>query len=195
MLTRRNFLHRSGALLVGSLALPGLARTFAAPNVSGHKRVDKKQGIVTIVMKSDPSGAHVWFDPIGIYVEPGQTIRWQVMQNVHTATAYHPKNDNHCLRIPENALPWNSGFLVNPDEHYDVTLTVEGVYDYYCIPHEMVGMVGRIIVGHATGPGSLPFDYYMGKPGTASWKAVPDAAKKAFPSIEQIMREKVVHFG
>jgi hypothetical protein len=28
-------------------------------------------------------------------------------------------------------------------------------------PHEMAGMVGRIIVGNPGGPGLLPFDYFM----------------------------------
>ena len=195
MLTRRKFLYRSGALLAGSLALPAFRRAFGAPGAAPPKHADKKSGIVTIKMQSDSAGARVSFDPIGIHVEPGQTIRWQVVQNVHTATAYHPKNDHHSLRIPEAAIPWNSGFLVNPGDHFEVTLTVEGVYDYFCMPHEMVGMVGRIIVGRPAGPGALPFDYFRGKPGTAAWKAVPDAAQRMFPSIERIMREKVVHPG
>jgi hypothetical protein len=73
-----------------------------------------------------------------------------------------------------------------------VTLTVEGVYDYYCLPHEQAGMVGRIVVGQPSGPGSLPFDYFHGRPGTAGWKAVPDAARKAFPAVERIMQSRVV---
>jgi hypothetical protein len=38
----------------------------------------------------------------------------------------------------------------------------------------------------------MPFDYYRGRPGTGNWQPVPEAARKAFPSIERIMREKVV---
>ena len=100
-----------------------------------------------IEMRSDALGARVWFDPIGLYVEPGTTVRWIVRENVHTTTAYHPHNDSHSLRIPEGAVPWDSGFLVHPGDHFDVTLTVPGVYDYYCTPHEGAGMVGRIVVG------------------------------------------------
>ena len=105
-------------------------------------------------MKSDTEGSDVWFDPIGVWVEPGQTVRWIVDANVHTTTAYHPKNDGHSLRIPEGATPWDSGFLVNPGDRYDVTLTVPGVYDYFCQPHEAAGMVGRIVVGKPGGPGA-----------------------------------------
>jgi plastocyanin len=74
-----------------------------------------------------------------------------------------------------------------------VTLTVPGVYDYYCIPHEAAGMVGRIVVGNAIGAGARPFDYWVGKPGTDGWRRVPDAARAVFPSVERILAERVVH--
>ena len=43
-----------------------------------------------IAMRSDTAGSTVWFDPIGVLVAPGATIRWVVKENVHTTTAYHP---------------------------------------------------------------------------------------------------------
>ena len=58
-----------------------------------------------VEMRSDALGARVWFDPIGLYVERGTTVRWIVRENVHTATAYHPHNDKRSLRIPEGAMP------------------------------------------------------------------------------------------
>ncbi len=176
MLTRRRF------LTAGGLALAGLA--VARPGQTGS--------IVEIHMKSDPLGADVWFDPMGIHVKAGQTIRWIVDANVHTTAAYHPKNAMHSLRLPEGALPWDSGFLVNPSDHFDVTLTVEGVYDYYCLPHEEAGMVGRIVVGKPVGPGALPFDYFKGTPGTGDWKPVPVAAQNAFPSVDAILKHGAV---
>jgi plastocyanin len=66
----------------------------------------------------------------------------------------------------------------------------EGVYDYYCMPHEQAGMVGRLIVGRPGGPGSLGFDYFKAE--GKDWVLVPEAAQKAFPPIGQILREKVV---
>lgn len=144
-------------------------------------------------MRSDALGARVWFDPIGLYVEPGTTVRWIVRENVHTTTAYHPRNDKHSRRIPEAAMPWDSGYIVNPGEHFDVRLTVPGVYDYYCTPHEGAGMVGRIVVGDPRGPGAEPFDYWVDKPGTDGWRHVPNAARAAFPSIERILAERRVH--
>lgn len=53
-------------------------------------------------------------------------------------------------------------------------------------------MVGRIVVGQPSGPGALPFDYFSGRPGTAGWKPVPDAAQNAFPAVERIMQSRMV---
>ncbi|HET7621572.1 MAG TPA: plastocyanin/azurin family copper-binding protein [Gemmatimonadaceae bacterium] len=178
-LSRREFLVVGGMALVGF----GFAPDRRAPATA----------LEVIEMRSDVAGSRVWFDPIGLLVVPGTTIRWIVRQNVHTTTAYHPRNDNHPLRIPDGAVPWDSGFLVNPGDHFDVTLTVPGVYDYYCMPHEAAGMVGRIIVGKPLGPGSEPFDYWAGRPGTEEWHHVPDAARKTFPSVARILAEHRVH--
>jgi plastocyanin len=112
--------------------------------------------VVEIRKRSGIEGAHVDFDPIGLRVAPGTTVRWVVEANVHTATTYHPANDGHPLRIPQRAEPWDSGYLVEPGEAFEVTLTAEGVYDYFCAPHEVAGMVGRIIVGRPGGPGTGP---------------------------------------
>ena len=62
-----------------------------------------------------------------------------------------------------------------------VTLTVPGVYDYFCAPHEVAGMVGRIIVGRPGGPGTA-----------APGEDVPPAAQAAFPSVQRIMAEGIV---
>lgn len=96
-----------------------------------------------------------------------------------------PKNENHSLRIPKNAQPWASRFLT-PGQAFEVKLTVEGVCDYFCIPHEQAGMVGRLLVGKAVGPGTFSFDYFKA-PGKR-WLPVPAAAQKAFPSIAEILK-------
>ncbi|HYU53764.1 MAG TPA: plastocyanin/azurin family copper-binding protein, partial [Gemmatimonadaceae bacterium] len=149
--SRREFLKAGGLVLAGF----GIAPLFGT-------RFRYSADPELIEMRSDALGSRVWFDPIGLYVQPGTTVRWIVRENVHTTTAYHPGNDHHSLRIPEGAMPWDSGFLVHPGDASDVTLTVPGVYDYYCMPHEGAGMVGRIVVGKPLGPGAEPFDYWVG---------------------------------
>lgn len=70
------------------------------------------------------------------------------------------------------------------------TFSVTGVYDYFCKPHEMAGMVGRIVVGEpGDGPGTKPFGYAPEQ----HWKAVPEAARKALPSVAEIMKRGTVH--
>src|SRR3954467_4262417 len=169
---RRRRLLGGGGLL---LAAPALRRARAAP------------AAVEVRLRSDPDGARVGFDPIGLKVAPGTRIRWVVEANVHTTTAYHPDNDRHPLRIPEGAKPWDSDYLVDPGQAFEVTLTVEGVYDYFCAPHEMAGMVGRIIVGRPGGPGARPADHAAHA--REGWRAVPPAAEAAFPSVRRIMAE------
>jgi plastocyanin len=179
MLSRRSLLRAAGAGALAGLLPPGGLGAAAAAE------------IVEIRMRGNEDGSKVWFDPIGLLIEPGRTVRWISSDpvNSHTATAYHPGNGNHSLRIPEAAQSWDSGYLL-PKEHFDVTLTVEGVYDYFCTPHEMAGMVGRIIVGRPDGPGTLPFDYFANA--RKDWMEVPEEARPVFPAVDEIMRKRIV---
>jgi plastocyanin len=171
MLTRRVLM---GA---GSLLAAGLAWADSAA--------------VEIRMRSDTDGGHVGFDPVGLLIQPGQTLRWTCEANYHTTAAYHPANLDHSLRIPRAATPWTSDIL-QPGEHFELTLTVPGVYDYFCAPHEQAGMVGRIIVGVASGPGSLPYDWFKGRPEAKDWLPVPDTARAVFPAIADIVRRNSI---
>jgi plastocyanin len=169
-MSRRYFLGIGGVLLAG---LPWPRSADAGEPVE-------------IRMLGNPNGSHVWFDPVGLRIQPGQTIRWTNLDpgNSHTATAYHPKNLGRALRIPEGAEPWNSDYLL-PNESYSVTFTIEGVYDFFCIPHEHAGMVGRIVVGHPTGaPAS--------KKTLPDAEPIPEGAINAFPTVETIMRQGIV---
>ena len=166
---RRHFLRGGGSLAAAVSLSPGLA--IGSP-------------VVEIIMSGRPDGSRVWFDPWGILVRPGQTIRWinRDKSNTHTATAYAPENDDHPRRIPDGAAAFDSDYLL-PDETYDVTLEVPGVYDYFCIPHEMSGMVGRIIVAESDQP-EFP-DYPDGD--------LPDEVRDGFPSISDILKQGRIH--
>jgi plastocyanin len=172
MRSRRSILGIGGAVLAGLLAP---ARASA--------------GTLVEVMKGNTDGSNVWYDPIGLRIQPGQTIRWVNLDpgNTHTTTAYHPDNFNHQCRIPKAALPWNSDYLL-PDETFAVTLPVEGVYDYFCVPHEHAGMVGRIIVGRPVVPAPDSAAFEGAEP-------IPQAALGAFPSVVEIMAKGVVRRG
>jgi plastocyanin len=189
--SRREFL-KAGSLTVAGFGLLPTRRATASPFERPPSR-RSAPNLEIIEMRSDTLGSRVWFDPVGLYVEPGTTVRWLVLENVHTTAAYHPRNDRHPLRIPEGALPWDSGFLVDQGDRFEVTLTIPGVYDYYCAPHEAAGMVGRIVVGTPLGPGIEPFDYWVGRPGTNNWRHVPSLARETFPCVARILTERRVH--
>ena len=166
---RRGFLWGGGSAVVGLALLP---------------RFVTAADMVEIAMSGRADGSMVWFDPVGVLIAPGQTIRWtnQDKGNSHTATAYAPENDDHPRRIPKGAVPFDSGYLL-PDETYEVTLDVPGVYDYFCKPHELAGMVGRIIVaepGQGDGEGYPDGD-------------LPKVVLDGFPSIADILKQGSVH--
>lgn len=168
-LTRRAVLGT--ALMMGG----GLLATLAAPRrlFAGAPE--------TIGMRSAGHGAHVWFAPIGLAIAPGTLVRFvnDSPGNVHTSTAYHPSIGGRPLRIPQDAEPWDSGFVM-PKQSFEVTLTVPGVYDYYCKPHEMAGMVGRIVVGAPDTPG-----WSQASPETGG---IPDVALANLPPVEALLR-------
>ena len=171
MVTRRNLIAAGGGT-IAALAAPRLVRAHSAEtHVPGEE---------LIVMLGTTRGERVWFAPLGVAVAPGTQLRFvnRDAGNSHTATAYHPELFNRSRRIPAGAAPWDSGFLL-PEESFAVTLDQAGVYDFYCIPHEMAGMVGRIVVG---------------RPGEAEWEGpaaragdLPEAALSTFPSVEAIL--------
>jgi plastocyanin len=129
-------------------------------------------GVVEVRMVTE--GQEFYFDPVGLHVEPGTTIRFINESGQHSATAYCEDNGKE-RRIPEGAECWDSGVLTEQGATFEVTLTEEGVYDYYCIPHEALGMVGRIIVGSVDAfPAQDPAN-------------LPPAVQQALPSAEEIM--------
>lgn len=166
MLARRHLLAVGGGLFA-TLAIPSRLRA---------------QSVEVIEMRGTARGERIWFSPIGIAIPPGTKLRFVNRDpvNSHTATAYHPDLFGRAARIPDAATPWNSDFLL-PDESFEITLSEPGVYDYYCLPHEMAGMVGRIVVG---------------QPSDAGWQDastdtsdLPDAALEGFASVESILSQ------
>jgi plastocyanin len=174
-------------VIVTRRALIAAGGGFAAACLTGRGAV-AAPAPVDIVMHGNDNGSHVWFDPIGVLVKPGTTIRWvnRDAGNAHTATAYHPDVMDRPRRMPKAAKPWDSDYLL-PEEAFSVALDVPGVYDFYCVPHEHAGMVGRIVVGE---PGDG--DWTGNGPGIGGELPLPEVALAAFPSVEDIMRSKVI---
>lgn len=110
-----------------------------------------------------------YFEPVGLFIEPGDTIRFLAPTPHHTVTAYHELHGK-VQRVPEGAEPFSSP-MVPIGGSWEYTFTIPGVYDVFCGPHEQYGMVMRIVVGEATGPGATAVEDFsplgaMGAAGT-----------------------------
>jgi plastocyanin len=120
--SRRQFLGVVAGGLTASVGVAGVASAQDVPTVSMEQN---------------------YFDPVGLFVEPGTTVRFVVGEGSHSATAYED-------RIPPTAQPFDSG--VRSEGSFEYTFEEPGTYDYYCTPHESMGMVGRVVVGQPGGP-------------------------------------------
>jgi plastocyanin len=90
-------------------------------------------------------GGEYHFSPHVVWVEPGGSVTFVDESGHYSATAYHADNDSP-TRMPDDAESWDSG-LLGAGEEFERSFDVEGVYDYYCRPHESEGMLGSVIVG------------------------------------------------
>lgn len=168
----------------------GLPAALASAGTPGEPSPPLVGGVVEVVATLSADGTHAYFDPVGLWVPSGTVVRWRVERSVHTVTAYHPANGNRELRIPERAQAWDSGYLTEePGRNaFEYRFVVPGVYDYFCQPHELAGMVGRIVVGEpGSGPGTRPFGW-----GGDRWQPVPEEAQRAFPPVSLIVERRVV---
>jgi uncharacterized cupredoxin-like copper-binding protein len=83
-----------------------------------------------------------FFEPANITVEPGTTVTWvQSGDNPHTTTSYDGM--------------WDSGMIEGgTDGTFSFTFEEPGTYDYFCIPHESMGMIGSVTVTGGTATAS-----------------------------------------
>lgn len=115
-----------GALVLAALSPPALAKTYVVKMTNTLK-----------------------FVPAKVIIHKGDTVKWKnVSDLVHTATDVPSKAVNPSdASLPPGAKPFNSGFL-KPGSSYRHTFKVTGTYHYFCIPHEIMGMLGTVIVKH-----------------------------------------------
>ena len=124
-----------------------------------------------------------YFEPAGLFVEPGDTVRFMALSPHHTVTAYHPLQGKP-QRVPDGVEPFSSP-MVPVGQSWEYTFTVPGVYDVWCGPHESYGMVMRVVVGEVSGPGAAP-SHDFGPEGTygAAGTVLNDPALDPFNILE-----------
>jgi plastocyanin len=111
------------------------------------------------------------FDPDDLTIAPGDTIVWENVGTIgHSVTAYEEDipseaeyfasggfDEESAARSAYSAGDPESGDVVG-GESYQHTFEVEATYDYFCIPHESVGMIASVDVtaGGASDDGGAP---------------------------------------
>jgi plastocyanin len=127
--------------------------TPGADQLGGPNDLQSSATVDATSLDSDQGAGQFVNTPAVVWVEPDATVTWNILNGSHSVTAYHPDNDKP-NRIPEGASSFDSGVLED-GETYEHTFETEGVYNYYCTPHESLGMVGLVIGGGPQGgPGT-----------------------------------------
>jgi plastocyanin len=171
-------------ILIGTGALAGAADAAAQANLV----MTARPGVPRILTQFSYGRAIYYFNPAGLYVQPGQTVQWAGVGR-RSVRSFHPSMDNHELRIPEKAKPFDSK-AAGAKGIFEWTFEEEGTYDYYSPSEEYLGMVGRIVVGKPGGPAEKPPGY-----GNRDGYAVmyPDAAKMLnYLKPDEIVRKQSV---
>ena len=185
-INRRAFLRSAG---VATAVRLGSWPSFTRGQVSKDKDV-------VVIKFTENTGIGRWyFDPVGLYIKPGQKVRWVCDMWGGSATAFHPLNDNHELRIPEKAKPFDSGIMTDrdlPGSSFEYLFEEQGTYDYFSRNAEVVGGVGRIIVGAPGGPGEKPLGYGGSEGRSVIFHDVRKLLSWLTP--EKIVREKIVSY-
>lgn len=92
-------------------------------------------------------GALSVFSPARLTIKAGQTVTWRNTSSiVHSATG-DPKKlaKAENARLPASVPPWDSGSIL-AGKTRSRTFDMPGEYRYACVPHEIAGMIGIIIV-------------------------------------------------
>ena len=138
-----------------------LTGTGAAALSAGATGTAGAQQTRTIEMTDD-----LVFDPDDTTVPPGTTVVWENVGSIgHSVTAYGediPADAEYFASggFDDEGTARNSYAAGDPDSGdvgggatFEHTFEVEGEYEYFCVPHESVGMVASLTVGTDEGDG------------------------------------------
>ncbi|QLH84044.1 plastocyanin/azurin family copper-binding protein [Halosimplex pelagicum] len=173
--SRRQVLRVTGAALAGGAvagcsAAPGESSDAGGDGGDGGSDGESSGSDGTATSSGDGGSSGEWtqastvemtdqlaYAPKRIEVSAGTTVTFENVGNVgHTVTAYEEE-------IPDGATYFASGDFesqqaasdaysseqagnVPAGESYEHTFETTGTYEYYCIPHELNGMVGYVKV-------------------------------------------------
>jgi plastocyanin len=125
--------------------------------LGGPDDLQSSATVEALSLDADQGAGQNVFSPAVVWVEAGATVTWENTSGSHSVTSYHPNNDKP-MRMPTDASSFDSG-LLSEGESFEHTFETPGVHNYFCSPHEGLGMVGLVVVSAANaGPGTTPLD-------------------------------------
>lgn len=148
----------------------------------GHGSIGDPVEHATVKMTTEDGEYH--FEPHIVRVKKGGTVSFVNESGSHSSTAYHPDNDGP-LRMPDSATAWDSGSLSDAGEEFEHTFQTEGVYDFFCTPHESVGMVGSVIVGEPDAHGQPALE--------PPQESLPEKTREKITSLNERCNEALGH--
>jgi len=144
--SRRQFARAvGGAAAVGAAADPASAQQeepdFGYISGANGGSVEDARGESAVTVEVGAGGEGLAFAPTGLWVDPGTTVtfEWTGAGGEHNVV---PDT------IPDDS-DW-TGYEDREDAEgftYEYTFETEGVYEYYCQPHQQLNMLGAIGVG------------------------------------------------
>jgi plastocyanin len=118
-----------------------------------------------------------YFDPMGLHIDVGDIVRFDFVSPDHNVMPYHLQHGRQ-QRVPDGEEPFSSP-VIAPGGFWLYEFACEGTYDLYCAPHQIFGMVMRLVVGD---PDSAEYDGEFSDEGRPPVSA---QALESFPGIDE----------
>jgi plastocyanin len=116
----------------------------------------------TVTVRMMQQGSRYLFQPNGLRIQPGDIVEFvNISGGPHNVQFYPNRIPAGAREVLNRAMAQRMGDLASPmfttpNQKYTVSFAgaPQGTYDFFCLPHQALGMKGTIIVGQPGGPGS-----------------------------------------
>jgi len=105
-------------------------------NFGGSTTDARGQDTVTVTVGAEGNGGAFAFDPPAIHVDNGATVEFEWTGN----------GGGHNV-VSDGEGPLDSDTYTASGVNYEQTFESDGIYNYYCGPHQGQGMKGSVVVG------------------------------------------------
>lgn len=134
----------------------------AVAATTGCTLLDESPTVHVVEIVSDLDAMSMYFEPRDLRIEKGDTVTWVNRADIDHNMITYPDG------FPKGAVPFESPYLSVAGDSWSHTFTVEGTYEYHCVPHLVLGMEGTVVVGQASAeqdfhePSANELTYYRG---------------------------------